>query len=258
LSLRHSLIIIFLGPAGAGKTSLTNKLGEWIAGNEGLRVGLINLDPAADYLPYKPDFDVRAYVNALDLMRSEGLGPNGAIVRAVELMALKSSEIIKNILRIRADVLLVDTPGQSEVFLLRSAGPKIISLIKGLAPTVGVYVTDPSLGTSASEAVIVFLMSVITQLRLGIPTLPVINKVDLSDVDSSQEDVITIKLSSIREQLLYEGTGLLSELTHSLLNTLIDYLPAARVLRVSAKTGFGIGQLFKYVHEALCVCGDLT
>ncbi|MGQ9597722.1 MAG: ATP/GTP-binding protein, partial [Thermoproteota archaeon] len=73
--------IVFIGPAGSGKTTLVSRYGEWLSkGSQ--KIIFINLDPGADEVPYSPSFDVRDYFTVEEIMRKEGLGPNGAMMRA--------------------------------------------------------------------------------------------------------------------------------------------------------------------------------
>ncbi len=88
--------VIFLGTAGSGKTSLCNAYGDWLKTDRDQNVKFINLDPGAvEYLPYAPDFDIRNYFTVPKIMKRENLGPNGAIIRANELMLEKSATIIR-------------------------------------------------------------------------------------------------------------------------------------------------------------------
>lgn len=80
-----NLVIILLGPAGSGKTTLTYALGKWLNEN-GVNVSFVNLDPGVEVLPYKPNVDIRDYVTIKELMVKEGLGPNGAMIRAMEIL----------------------------------------------------------------------------------------------------------------------------------------------------------------------------
>lgn len=53
-------------------------------------------------------------------MRDEGLGPNGAVLKAMELLSKAKIPMFKD------DFVLVDTPGQLEVFAFHTSGPKIL------------------------------------------------------------------------------------------------------------------------------------
>lgn len=252
---RVPLSIVVIGPAGSGKTTLVANLGEWLEGEVGSRVSYVNLDPAVEVLPYKPDFDARSIVSARDLMVKERLGPNGAIIKSVDILASESNRILEELSKLDCEIMLVDTPGQSELFVFREAGPKLTSTIEKVSRPIGVYLIDPTLGFKGSEAAIAFAMSLIVQLRLGVPTIPVINKADL--LDYIPKGTYVIQLDEIIDSLKLEK-GILSELTLSLSNLIRSYSPAIRLVSISALNKLGFHELYSIVHEVFCVCGDLT
>ena len=58
-------------------------------------------------------------------MNEYGLGPNGALVLASDLIAEKTEMIGGEIEDLQSDVVIVDTPGQMELFAFRASGPYI-------------------------------------------------------------------------------------------------------------------------------------
>ncbi len=46
---------------------------------------LVNLDPAVAFVPYSPEIDIRDKIDVKKLMKSHELGPNGAIMTALNL-----------------------------------------------------------------------------------------------------------------------------------------------------------------------------
>lgn len=80
--------IVFLGPAGSGKTTLTCRFGYWLS-KLNINTALVNLDPAVKNIPYNADYDIRSIINTDDIMAKENLGPNGAVIRAAELIDVK-------------------------------------------------------------------------------------------------------------------------------------------------------------------------
>jgi len=145
--------VVMLGPAGCGKTSLTAAFGSYLEGL-GQEVAYVNLDPGCEELPYEPDFDIRSFFTVRQLMAEEKLGPNGAMIRASELMEEHLGAIISALGRLKADYTLVDTPGQMEIFVLRPAGPKVVSALAAIRPTVAIFMVDPTTADSpASESV---------------------------------------------------------------------------------------------------------
>jgi len=55
---------------------------------------LINLDPAVQKLPFNPKIDIRKKFGYKEVMKKYKLGPNGAIMTALNLF---SSQMIKTI-----------------------------------------------------------------------------------------------------------------------------------------------------------------
>ena len=130
--------IIVLGSAGCGKTTLVANFGKWIEETQDLNVSYVNFDPGVEELPYEPDFDIRNYIKVSDVMRKYHLGPNGALIKSSDLMLNYMDEIHKKLDKISADFILIDTPGQMELFVFRESGPKTISLLKNIGFPVAV------------------------------------------------------------------------------------------------------------------------
>ena len=60
-------------------------------------VAVVNLDPGALKLPYSPDVDVRNYVDVGNIMEKYGLGPNGALIMAADLIADEIENLTRDI-----------------------------------------------------------------------------------------------------------------------------------------------------------------
>jgi GPN-loop GTPase len=84
--------IFITGTAGSGKSLLTSRLLQWYKDNQSYPISL-NLDPGAVNLPYEPDVDVRNYIDINTLMENYGLGPNGSLVMASDMIATKLEDI---------------------------------------------------------------------------------------------------------------------------------------------------------------------
>jgi len=88
-----AVFVVFVGPAGSGKSTLVASYSSWARKNLLLRVAPVNLDPGAEEVKYKPVFDIRNYSTLRDIMEKYGLGPNGAFIKASELIAEKLDEV---------------------------------------------------------------------------------------------------------------------------------------------------------------------
>ncbi len=256
-----TIITVFTGPAGSGKSSLVKSYGDWLRRVMFMNVAQVNIDPGVEYLPYKPVFDIREWFTLKDIMRKYGLGPNGAFLKASELVAENISKIMDNepfINMDKWDMILIDTPGQMEAFIFRPASNVFFEALTKLGNPVAVYVIDASAIRTISDAVTLWFLGVLTQAKIGAVVVPVINKVDIAE----RLDLARImveepeKLIEIAEKEAHEG--LISEVVPDLLNIALKTKGAYRPVMVSAKNYDGLEDLHYLVHEAFCTCGDLT
>ena len=170
-------VIFVTGTAGAGKSLLTSKIKEYYAKNATFPITL-NLDPGVASLPYSPDIDVRDYVDVNSLMEQYELGSNGSLIMANDLIATKIDEIQKEADTINPDYLLVDTPGQMELFAYRQSGPFFVNEFQA-EEKMNLFLYDGTMISSASNFVSLTLLSTSIRLRLELPTVNVITKTDL-------------------------------------------------------------------------------
>jgi len=170
-------VIFVTGTAGAGKSLLTSKIKEYYAKNATFPITL-NLDPGVASLPYSPDIDVRDYVDINSLMEQYELGSNGSLIMANDLIATKIDDIQKEADTINPDYLIVDTPGQIELFAYRQSGPFFVQNFEA-EEKMNLFLYDGTMISSASNFVSLTLLSTSIRLRLGLPTVNVITKTDL-------------------------------------------------------------------------------
>ncbi|MEM4201919.1 MAG: ATP/GTP-binding protein, partial [Candidatus Hadarchaeum sp.] len=201
-----------------------------------------------------PSFDVRDHFTIERIMRNEGLGPNGAMVRASELLEEKANEFSKLINKINADFRIIDTPGQMEVFLFHG-GREITALLDG--KTLSLFLFDARIAARTMGLVFTTLLGLTIGLRLETPTINIINKIDLLQ-DPAVIDKIAGDSETMEKQILEETSGLTTDLVLKLSRTLPELLPASRLVKVSAKTGYGMRELHDILYEVFCTCGDLT
>ncbi len=246
--------MVILGFAGSGKTTLVGGFGRWLCEEQGLRIASVNLDPGASALPYAPDFDIRELFTLEEVMEREGLGPNGALVRCSELMEERASEIARRISDLDADYILIDTPGQMEIFLFRTSGPAILSRLDR-APSVGLLLLDPSLISSLSGLATAYALSLIASLRLDMPSFPILNKIDLPE--ASRIRSFLAEKSCLLEELSKER-GVAAELAGRFLKASLEFELPTRLVCISALSALGFDELYDLIRESLCACGDLT
>lgn len=235
--------VYLLGTAGSGKSSLTSSFSEWLRGKN-LNLITVNLDPSVIQLPYSPDVDVRDFIDIEEIMREYGLGPNGALIFSADMIAEKVEEIKDEIEELRPELILVDTPGQMELFTYRSSGPFIVTMLGG-SQGILLFLVDPVLAKRPSDFVSLLLLGASTQYRFSIPQLNLLSKSDLlSDAEIERllnwsEDPYEL-LEAVRE----ETGGLRKEVSIEICRALGQLEVFSILLPVSASRNTGLENLY--------------
>jgi GPN-loop GTPase len=173
-----SLKAIFVtGTAGSGKSLLTSKLLQWYK-DRGEFSASLNLDPGSLKLPYEPDIDVRNYVDIDTLMETYELGPNGSLVMASDMIATRLDEIQFEVDELNPDYIIVDTPGQIELFAFRASGPYFVSNFRAEEKAT-IFAFDGMLVSSPINFVSVSLLASAVKLRLQTAQINALTKRDL-------------------------------------------------------------------------------
>lgn len=232
-------IVFIIGTAGSGKSLLTASFSEWLKMSK-QNVTVVNLDPGALKLPYSPDVDVRNYVNVGDLMEKYGLGPNGALIMAADLIADEIDEISKEIEDLTSDIVLVDTSGQMELFAFRASGPYIASELTK-EPKAIVYLFDTAFSLNPPNYVSNLFLSAAVYNRFLVPQVHLLSKSDLL----SKEDVNKVVDWSASPQALENAieqklTGTSRLLSRNMMRAIYQLGLRFLLIPVSAKTNEGM------------------
>jgi GTPase SAR1 family protein len=188
-------IAFVTGTAGSGKSILTASLLGWYR-EKSQNAITVNLDPGVLSLPYEPDIDVRTMIDLQEIMNKYSLGPNGALVLASDLIASKLSDIQEQMDSLNPKLVLVDTPGQIELFAFRESGPYLARGLEADSKAV-LFLIDSTVASTPTNFLSLLLLSTSVQLRMELPHLQILSKTDLSR--TAQE---TMKWS--RDPSLYE------------------------------------------------------
>ncbi len=157
---------------------MTSALKRWYV-NRGENAIAVNLDPGVVYLPYEPDVDVRLRINLQDVMEDYGLGPNGGLILAADLVATKLAEIQEETDSYKAEYVIVDTPGQTELFSFRESGEYIVKEFRADSKAL-LFLLDPLLATTPVNFLSIALLSASVGLRMNIPKISVLTKKDIA------------------------------------------------------------------------------
>ena len=234
-------IIFIIGTAGAGKSLLASKVFEYYTRN-GAFVGMLNLDPGVENLPYTCDVDVRDYVDIVSIMRQYDLGPNGSMIMANDLVASKIDELQRDVDNVNPDYLIVDTPGQIELFAYRASGPFFAQNLNA-EQKVAIFLHDGSLITTPVNFVSIALLATSVKLRLNLPQVNVVTKIDL--IEDKIKDILkwSTNMTILQDALAKESDGESYILASNLLRGLNLGGFAQGLIPISNFTGEGLVNL---------------
>ncbi|MHA1214907.1 MAG: ATP/GTP-binding protein [Candidatus Hodarchaeales archaeon] len=172
-------ICYLVGTAGSGKTTLTSSLQRFLM-TKGATLTTVNLDPAVRHIPYMADIDIREYIDYDQLVDEYQLGPNGAMIAAADLVADYINEIREDIIDLgeSSDVVLIDTPGQMELFAYRISGLKITQSFPRDS-TLMAFLFDSALVSNIAGFLSINLLATSVQIKLNLPITYVMTKIDL-------------------------------------------------------------------------------
>lgn len=244
----------FLGPAGSGKTSLAGSFGEFLA-EKHYNVKLFNLDAGAEYLPYVPDFDIRNFFRVSEIMKKEHIGPNASIIRASQKIYEMSDQILEQMKKTEAEFILLDFPGQLEIFAFKPTGSMFMEKLQRDMRVCGIFLLGADTSPTVSGFVVALLMSMAVQIQLGINLITVLHK---SDMLKSKEFVGMLNNPELLGNQItsMEQSGVITDLALDSLKIIKNVRPAVRVIATSIINREGYEELFDLLHEIFCTCGD--
>ncbi len=230
--------IFIIGTAGSGKSLLTSNIFDYYTKN-GNFVGVLNLDPGVENLPYTCDVDVRDYVDIISIMRQYDLGPNGAMIMASDLIASKIDDLQRDVDNVNPDYLIVDTPGQIELFAYRTSGPFFVQNFNVEQKT-AIFLHDGSLITTPTNFVSIALLASSIRLRLNLPLVNVLTKIDL--IQDRIKDILkwSSNLSSLQEAIAKQHNGESYTLVMNILRSLNVGGFSQWLIPISNTTGDGM------------------
>ncbi|CAI6092885.1 unnamed protein product [Clonostachys chloroleuca] len=265
--------IVCIGMAGSGKTTFMRRINAYLHSKQTAPY-VINLDPAVLSVPFESNIDIRDSVNYEEVMKQYNLGPNGGILTSLNLFATKVDQIV-NLLEKRAvpdpeapdrkpiENILVDTPGQIEVFVWSASGTILLESLASSFPTVIAYIIDTPRTSSTSTFMSNMLYACSILYKTKLPMILVFNKTDVKDASFAKEWMTDFE--AFQEALRRDedadlmgggegasghgGSGYMGSLLNSMSLMLEEFYSHLSVVGVSSKVGTGIDEFFEAVEE---------
>jgi GPN-loop GTPase len=248
--------IYFAGTAGAGKTSLVQAFARWMQ-TAGYDAVTVNLDPGNESTSFEPDVDIRDWVRLSDVMTEYGLGPNGAQVAAADMIALKVFEVKQAVEEFRTDYILVDTPGQVELFAFRESSKAIVDALSGDRSLIA-FLFDPGLAKTAAGFVSLLMLSANVEFRFRLPTLNLLTKTDLLTPDRVEEILGWGETpGQLGDAVSSESPTPDVQLSTELLRAVEAMAPLTTLHPTSASEGAGLEGLYRAIQRSFGAAEDL-
>lgn len=244
--------VYIMGPAGSGKSYLTQVLWNWLQ-DHGLDAITINLDPAVSWLPYEPSIDIREYITVEEVMKKYNLGPNGGLVAAIDLSIEYIDKIIDEIESMKPNYVIIDTPGQMEIFAFRSSGSTIISAISGKNKSVVLFLIESLQAVRPSIFMSLLILSLSVLFSHKLPQLLVLTKCDLISKENLEkirkwfEEPVLITSSISRNESIY--STLYSDAVDIIENIARRFIQD--IIFTSAVSGEGIDELYAAIQRVV-------
>ncbi|TPX12494.1 uncharacterized protein E0L32_006906 [Thyridium curvatum] len=270
---RQPVSIVCVGMAGSGKTTFMQRINAHLHAKKEPPY-VINLDPAVLNVPFDSNIDIRDSVNYKEVMKQYNLGPNGGILTSLNLFATKVDQILgllekrttsdpANPSRKPIEHILVDTPGQIEVFVWSASGTILLESLASSFPTVIAYIIDTPRTASTSTFMSNMLYACSILYKTKLPMILVFNKTDIKDASFAkewmtdydafqaalQEDENSNAFGGVEGGENMGGTGYMGSLLNSMSMMLEEFYAHLSVVGVSSMTGQGIDEFFAAVQE---------
>lgn len=252
----ENVYLYVAGTAGSGKSTFCSALSRWMD-DSGYKHSLVNLDPGVEYLPYEPNFDVREVLDIASVMDEHHLGPNGAQIAAADLMAVNFEDIAEHISSLPGDYIIIDTPGQIELFAFRAASRKILDGLDMKSSAIA-FVVDPGMCMKATDFVSQTLLAATVHVRFPVPFINVLSKIDLIEDDdldrilkwSTDDDAL---ITSLLNEDVGNDLGMNTEI-FKVMNDMGLYRAMSPV---SSTDNFGLDEVYNMLQNTFAGGDDL-
>ncbi|KAI0294113.1 XPA-binding protein 1 [Multifurca ochricompacta] len=256
---KKPVCIITIGMAGSGKSTFVQRINAHLHSLTPPKPPyILNLDPAVANVPFEANIDIRDTIDYHEVMKQYNLGPNGGILTALNLFTTKFDQVL-DLVEKRAenvDYVIVDTPGQIEIFTWSASGAIITDAIATALPTVIAYVVDTPRTVAPATFMSNMLYACSILYKTKLPFIVVFNKTDaqphafalewMRDFEVFQEALATHQSTTDDEG----SPTYMNSLMNSMSLVLDEFYKHLKSVGVSSMTGDGVSDFFEAVEAS--------
>jgi hypothetical protein len=254
---KKPITVITIGMAGAGKSTFVQRINSYLH-SISKPPYIINLDPAVTNVPFDANIDIRDTVNYHEVMKQYNLGPNGGILTALNLFTTKFDQVLDIVEKRAAEVdyVIVDTPGQIEIFTWSASGAIITDAIASSLPTVIAYIIDTPRTTAPATFMSNMLYACSILYKTKLPFILVFNKTDVQSHQFALEwmqDFEEFQTALATHSGTRDSEGeptYMNSLMNSMSLVLDEFYKHLKAVGVSSMTGDGIKEFFDAVDAS--------
>ncbi|KZT03061.1 XPA-binding protein 1 [Laetiporus sulphureus 93-53] len=256
---KKPVVIMTIGMAGAGKTTFVQRINSYLHSLEPPSPPyILNLDPAVTNIPFEANIDIRDTIDYHEVMKQYNLGPNGGILTALNLFTTKFDQVLGLVEKRAEDVdyVILDTPGQIEIFTWSASGAIITDAVASSLPTVVAYIIDTPRTTAPATFMSNMLYACSILYKTKLPFILVFNKTDVQPHDFAVEwmhdfEAFQEALATHRGTTDAEGEPTyMNSLMNSMSLVLDEFYKHLTAVGVSSMTGAGIKEFFDAVKAS--------
>jgi len=186
-------------------------------------------------------------------MKEYQLGPNGGIMTALNLFTTKFDQVLDLLEKKAASQeecpshIVIDTPGQIEIFTWSASGAIITESLAALFPTVVVYIVDTERCKSPGTFMSNMLYACSIMYKTKLPFVVVFNKTDVEPCDFALE---WMQDFTAFQAALQHDESYMASLVHSMSLVLEEFYSGLSVVGMSAVTGEGVEEFIEALEAA--------
>ncbi|KAH9261066.1 hypothetical protein BASA81_000770 [Batrachochytrium salamandrivorans] len=203
------VVQLVMGIAGSGKSTYCECLQEHLSSLKRSAV-LVNLDPAAEECFYEPQIDIRELVSVRDTTEALRLGPNGGLVRCLDLLVREKLGWLREQMDLAgpgdSEHFVFDCPGQIELYTHIPSFRALVRALRqwGLTVLGSFFIDSVMVLGDANKYLSSVMLATSAMVHLELPWLNVLSKVDLIGAED-QAFYCEVDLEWVRQRIEAEA-----------------------------------------------------